>query len=137
MVITGSESMQSALLPAESNADGVGWTDVGLRLHPIIGKLAHAVVLAVPNGTIGRTIGRIPKVTTTALLSGSAASPSGPVSGLSPAVPGRIVDGGRVGRHTVLRRVAGRRVRSGRSQSRRSEPSAASAGAAASLRRSE
>jgi hypothetical protein len=61
------------VIRAASNAERDGPTDAGLLLHPIIGKLAGTVVSAVSSGAIGRTIGRIPKVTTAALLSGSAA----------------------------------------------------------------
>ena len=97
------------VIRAASNAEGGGWTDVGLRLHPIIGKLAKTVVSTVSNGTIGRTIGRIPKVTTTALLSGSAAL-SRVGAGIS-AVSGGILAGLSTGVGSVgtmsLRGVAG------------------------------
>ncbi|WP_228841844.1 DUF4129 domain-containing protein [Haloarcula sp. CBA1127] len=61
------------VIRAASDPEHDGSADAGLLLHPLLDRLAGTVVSAVSSGAIGRTIGRIPKVTTAALLSGSAA----------------------------------------------------------------
>ncbi|MFU1782385.1 DUF4129 domain-containing protein [Haloarcula japonica] len=97
------------VIRAASNAEGDGSTDGGLLLPPIIDKLAGTVVSAVSDGAVGRTIGRIPKVTTAALLSGSSAL-SRVGAGIS-AVSGGILTGLATGLGSVgtmsLRGVAG------------------------------
>ncbi|EMA29222.1 hypothetical protein C444_14416 [Haloarcula japonica DSM 6131] len=97
------------VIRAASNAEGDGSTDGGLLLPPIIDKLAGTVVSAVSDGAVGRTIGRIPKVTTAALLSGSS-SLSRVGAGIS-AVSGGILTGLATGVGSVgtmsLRGVAG------------------------------
>ncbi|MDQ2071416.1 DUF4129 domain-containing protein [Haloarcula sp. H-GB4] len=97
------------VIRAASNAESDGSTDAGLQLHPILDELVGTVVSAISNGTIGRTIGRIPQVTTAALLSGSSAL-SRVGAGIS-AVSGGILTGLATGVGSVgtmsLRGVAG------------------------------
>ncbi|EMA01084.1 protein of unknown function [Haloarcula vallismortis] len=62
-----------SVIRAASNAEGDRSTVAGLRLHPLLDTLFGTVVSAVSNGVVGRTISRIPKATTAALLSGSSA----------------------------------------------------------------
>lgn len=61
------------VIRAASNGDGDGLTDAGLHLLPVVGELLDSAVTAVSDGAIGRAVGRIPQVTTAALLSGSSA----------------------------------------------------------------
>jgi hypothetical protein len=60
------------VIRAASNGDRDGSTAAG-SLLPVVDKLVGRVAGAVSDGAVGRTIGRIPQVTTAALLSGSAA----------------------------------------------------------------
>ncbi|WP_229727261.1 DUF4129 domain-containing protein [Haloarcula argentinensis] len=97
------------VIRAASNAESDGSADAGLHLHPILEALAGTIVSAVSNGAVRRTVGRIPEVTTTALLSASAAL-SRVGAGIS-AVSGGILTGlatglGSVGTMSV-RGVAG------------------------------
>ncbi|RLN01626.1 DUF4129 domain-containing protein [Haloarcula sp. Atlit-7R] len=62
-----------SVIRAASDAEGDGSTAAGLHLHPILDTLFGTVVSAVSDGAVGRTLARIPKVTTAALLSGSSA----------------------------------------------------------------
>ncbi|RLM44738.1 DUF4129 domain-containing protein [Haloarcula sp. Atlit-47R] len=62
-----------SVIRAASDAEGDGSTAAGLHLHPILDSLFGTVVSAVSDGAVGRTLARIPKVTTAALLSGSSA----------------------------------------------------------------
>ncbi|MDS0222173.1 DUF4129 domain-containing protein [Haloarcula sp. S1AR25-5A] len=60
------------VLRAASKEDRDGTTAAGTLL-PVVDRLVGRVAGAVSDGAIGRTFGRIPQVTTAALLSGSAA----------------------------------------------------------------
>ncbi|WP_336357746.1 DUF4129 domain-containing protein [Haloarcula sp. CGMCC 1.6347] len=97
------------VIRAASDPERDGSTDAGFLLHPLLDRLAGTVVSAVSNGAVGRTIGRIPKVTTAALLSGSAAL-SRVGAGIS-AVSGGVLTGLTTGIGSVgtmsLRGVAG------------------------------
>lgn len=108
-LIGGFGAVAVGVIRAASNAERDGSTDAGLLLHPILDKLAGTVVSAVSSGAVGRTIGRIPKVTTAVLLSGSSAL-SRVGAGIS-AVSGGILTGLTTGIGSVgamsLRGVAG------------------------------
>ena len=58
------------VLRAASNGDGL---TAASRSLPLVGGLLGRVVTAVSDGAMGRIVGRIPQVTTAALLSGSSA----------------------------------------------------------------
>lgn len=108
-LIGGFGAVAVGVIRAASDPERDGSTDAGLLLHPLVDKLVGTVVSAVSSGAVGRTIGRIPKVTTAALLSGSAAL-SRVGAGIS-AVSGGILSGVATGIGSVgtmsLRGVAG------------------------------
>jgi hypothetical protein len=60
------------VIRAASDGDRDGSTAAGALL-PVVDKLVGTVVAAISDGAVGRTIGRIPQVTTATLLSGSSA----------------------------------------------------------------
>ncbi len=86
------------VIRAASNAEGGGWTDVGLRLHPSSASWPSRVWSRRNDKALRRgSEGNDHRV-----LSGSAAlSRVGAGTVLSPAVSWPEVDGGRVGRHHV------------------------------------
>ncbi len=108
-LIGGFGAVAVGVIRAASDPERDGSTDAGLLLHPLLDRLAGTVVSAVSNGAVGRTIGRIPKVTTAALLSGSSAL-SRVGAGIS-AVSGGVLTGLATGIGSVgtmsLRGVAG------------------------------